>query len=57
MFDPNNYLKMNTNPYAWNKNAHVLYLQSPGTIGFSTASTKYRIANDSSVAKDNLKAL
>lgn len=48
---------MYINKYAWNKKANVIYLESPGTVGFSTATTKFRIANDTSVAKDNLKAL
>jgi carboxypeptidase C (cathepsin A) len=48
---------MYTNPYAWNKHASIIYLESPGSVGFSTASTKYRTSNDTSTAKDNLKAL
>ena len=45
------------NPYAWNKKANVLFLESPGTVGFSQATPPYRIANDTSVAADNMKAL
>lgn len=48
---------MEINPYSWNKHANVLYLESPGGVGFSTATAKYLITNDTSVAKDNLKAL
>ncbi len=48
---------MYTNPYAWNKHANIIYLESPGSVGFSTANTKYKTSNDTSVAKDNLKAL
>jgi len=48
---------MYINPNSWNNHANILYLESPGGVGFSTASEKYLIANDTSVAKDNLKAL
>ena len=56
-FKENDPSQMYTNPRAWNKQANVIYLESPGTVGFSTATPKYRTANDTSVAKDNLKAL
>jgi serine carboxypeptidase-like clade 2 len=48
---------MYLNPYRWNKKASVLYLESPGAVGFSKASKDYLIQNDTSVARDNLVAL
>ena len=48
---------MYLNPYRWNKKANVVYLESPGGVGFSKASKEYLVQNDSSVARDNLVAL
>lgn len=49
--------QMYLNPYRWNKKASVLYLESPGAVGFSKASKDYLSQNDTSVARDNLIAL
>ena len=48
---------MEINQYAWNKNAHVLYLESPAGVGFSQGQPNSLISNDTSVAQDNLLAL
>lgn len=45
------------NPYRWNKKASVLYLESPGGVGFSKAVNSFLVQDDTSVAKDNLIAL
>lgn len=44
------------NPYAWNVKANLLYIESPGGVGFSTSKRDLK-HNDSSVAIDNYKAL
>jgi carboxypeptidase C (cathepsin A) len=44
------------NPYAWNMKANLLYIESPGGVGFSTSKVGLK-HNDSSVANDNYKAL
>lgn len=45
------------NPYAWNVKANLLYIESPGGVGFSTNKRADLKHNDNSVAKDNYKAL
>lgn len=42
------------NPYSWNRNASVLYIESPGGVGYSTGPVN---SSDASVAEDNLEAL
>jgi carboxypeptidase C (cathepsin A) len=46
-----------SNPYAWNKNASVLYFDHPAPVGFSYCSGSECYANDTSDAVDNLAAL
>ena len=57
MFKEEDPSQMHPNPYAWNKKANVTFLESPGTVGFSQATPPFRVANDTSVAQDNLKAM
>ena len=46
------------NQYSWNRNASVLYLESPAGVGFSTVSHYEELFySDSSVARDAMKAL
>lgn len=49
--------EMEINPYAWNKKAHVIYLESPGGVGFSECADPLLTTNDTQVAQDNLLAL
>jgi carboxypeptidase C (cathepsin A) len=48
---------MKINDYRWNKKANILYLESPGGVGFSKANPEFLVQNDTSVAKNNLIAL
>ena len=48
---------MKINQNAWNKNAHVLYLESPAGVGFSKGKPESLITNDTGTARDNLLAL
>uniref|UniRef100_A0A0C9S7L5 Carboxypeptidase n=1 Tax=Wollemia nobilis TaxID=56998 RepID=A0A0C9S7L5_9CONI len=45
-----------TNSYSWNKEANVLYLESPAGVGFSYSSdpSYYKYVNDTLTATDNL---
>jgi carboxypeptidase C (cathepsin A) len=54
-YDPN----WKVNDYSWNKNANMIYLESPAGVGFSyTKNGDIDLAsNDSKSAIDNLKAL
>ena len=48
---------MKINEYAWNKNAHIIYLESPAGVGFSQGKPESLETNDTMVAKDNYQAL
>ncbi|XP_057870491.2 serine carboxypeptidase-like 45 isoform X2 [Cryptomeria japonica] len=57
-FQPNEN-KLIRNGYSWNKEANVLYLESPAAVGFSYSSdpTYYVGVNDTLTANDNLRFL
>ena len=46
------------NPYSWNKEANIVYIESPAGIGFSFCANKTECSfNDDNSADDNLVAL
>lgn len=45
------------NPYAWNMRANLLYIQSPGGVGFSKVSKRGIKSDDGTTALDNYNAL
>ena len=52
--------KFHTNDYSWNRAANMVYLESPGDVGFSYIDSKldYELyINDDIAAQDNLQAL
>ena len=54
IFEPNTTM-LKLNEYAWNKKANLLYISSPGGVGFSKG--ERRVYDDGNTAEDNLKAL
>ena len=46
---------LKSNPYAWNKKANLLYISSPGGVGFSKGSRK--VYDDANTAEDNMQAM
>jgi carboxypeptidase C (cathepsin A) len=49
---------MFANPYTWNKNASMLYLEAPAGVGYSMlGSLSNNNTNDNQTASDNLQAL
>ncbi|CAL1604035.1 unnamed protein product [Knipowitschia caucasica] len=45
------------NPFSWNKNANLLYLESPAGVGYSYSDDQKYATDDDQVAEDNYKAL
>ena len=50
-----NSTEMMANPYSWNSKANLLYIESPGGVGFSIGPTVN--VTDGTVRKDNLQAM
>ena len=46
------------NPYAWNRKANIIFIESPPGVGFSiNEDPKYVLYNDTKTALDNLQSL
>eukprot|EP01084_Bolivina_argentea_P216817 368246_1 len=45
------------NPYAWNNNASIIFLESPICVGFSYTDDNNCVADDNTTANDNYHAL
>ena len=53
-FKPNANLTLSLNPYAWNKIANMVFIESPAEVGFSYSDNEDdKVAGDDSTAKDN----
>lgn len=50
-------LNLTANPYSWNTNASVIYLEAPAGVGFSLLGNNSLIFDDAITAHDNLQAL
>lgn len=53
---PDNSTTLLPNPYSWNLNASVIYMESPAVVGYSYAGGNYAY-DDNSTAADNLAAM
>ncbi|XP_065853556.1 serine carboxypeptidase-like 45 [Euphorbia lathyris] len=55
-FRPSGGANLTINEYSWNKEANMLYLESPAGVGFSYSANKsfYNLVNDTITAQDNV---
>ncbi|PAA81057.1 hypothetical protein BOX15_Mlig031755g3 [Macrostomum lignano] len=56
-FRVNDMAWLEMNPYAWNRDANVLYIEAPAGVGFSYSESNVTKTNDTQVAEDNYLAL
>jgi len=50
-----NTTELKFNEYSWNKKANLLYIESPGGVGYSISDKEFH--SDATVAEDNLMAM